>query len=140
MTSLVSRMKAQVGIDPVVRQCADHDVELSQSQPPDQPVGKTGVDGEADVGILRHHARDRDGQVPAQPRGSRADARVPDLAAGDADDLRARLGKLRLDQFDMLGERASRFGQLDAAAAPVVKPRAELALQTVHALGQPGLA
>ena len=46
----------QVGIDPVVRQRADDDVELAQPQAADQAVGKAGIDGEADVGMLRHHS------------------------------------------------------------------------------------
>ena len=43
--------EAQIRIDPVVGQRADHDVELAQPQPADQPVGKPRVDREADVGV-----------------------------------------------------------------------------------------
>src|SRR6476469_8832843 len=61
---------------------------------------------------------------------------MPHLATGDADDLRAGVGKLCLDQLDMAQQRSTGLGQLDAAAAVMVEPGSELALQAMHALGE----
>ena len=64
---------------------------------------------------------------------------MPELAAGNARHLAARVGQLRLDQLDVAQQGATGFRQLDAAPAPVIELGAEFLLQPVHALGEPRL-
>ena len=140
MTSLLSRMKRKSGIDPVVGQRADDDVELAQPQPADQPVGKAGVDREADVGVLPHHASDRLGQMPAQPGRAGADAGMPQSCRRRCPTTSERASASCVSiSLTWRSSALPGFGQLDAAAAAMVEPGAELALEAMHALGEPRL-
>ena len=79
--------EAQVWIDPVVRQCRYNNIEITKAEPVDQLVGKSGVNGEADIRMLAHDARDRHWQMSAQPGGARADARVTPFPIRNSNNL-----------------------------------------------------
>ena len=131
--------KAQVWIDPVVRQRADNDIELAKAQAADQLVRKTGIHGEADIRMPVHDARNRHRQMPAQPGRTSADARVTPFSICNPNHLGSRVGKLRFDQLGVPDESPASFGEFDPPPAPVIKPRSERPLQPVHALRQAGL-
>jgi hypothetical protein len=57
--------------------------------------------------VKRDHPRDRLWQMPAQPRGPGTDAGMARLPAGDADNLGARVGQLRLDELGMSQQRTT---------------------------------